>query len=69
MRTLLNILISLKLNNIIPLDKNLAFHRLVAKVIVLATALHAFELFFFKTFLKEVHIIFPTVVVHGFMIL
>eukprot|EP01080_Neovahlkampfia_damariscottae_P003020 gene3020-5030_t len=41
MRTLLNILISLKFNKIIPLDKNLVFHRLVATVIAFAVALHA----------------------------
>lgn len=34
--------ISLKLNYIAPLDKNLVFHRLIAYVIVFATCIHGF---------------------------
>lgn len=40
MRSVLNLAISLKLNYIAPLDKNLVFHRTIAYVIVAATFIH-----------------------------
>jgi predicted ferric reductase len=42
MRSVLNLAISLKLNYIAPLDKNLVFHRTISYVIVLGLGIHAF---------------------------
>src|SRR3989338_983590 len=46
MRTVLNVLRSLKFGYILPLDKNIIFHRYLAYTIVLGTVGHAFAHYF-----------------------